>query len=235
MTQYIWHDIVIVGDSFCMSRKSKTDWPQLVMSGLTGEPFEENRIPRGRGVAGGSWWKTRKILNQEAFGNGRPKLIIFCHTDSGRINHDGNEPYNAATMNSYPAVKSYYEELFSEDFHKWAKISWFREINARWSELSKLVHFHCFDEMLNPDESNVGPWGVEVDLNGLVYRNSLTSLVGTEALTNKEGRSNHMTIEQNRIFAENVIKIIQEDKVDNTIDIVNGGLLSERYDDGEMD
>lgn len=220
MKQYIWHDVVIVGDSFCMSRKRETDWPQLVMMGLTGEPFEENKPVRGRGVAGGSWWKARRILNQEAFSNGRPRVIIFCHTDSGRINHDGNEPYNAATMDSYPEVKSYYEHMYSPDFHKWAKIAYFREINARW-DTSLCLHFHCFDEMFEE----------EVQLNGLVYKTPLVNLVGQEALTLKgPGRSNHMTLEQNKTFADNVIKIILEEKVDNSIDIVNGN-----EDDFEMD
>lgn len=209
---YIWHDVVIVGDSFCMSRKRETDWPQLVMMGLTGEPFEEDKVVRGRGVAGASWWKARRILNQEAFSNGRPKVIIFCHTDSGRINHDGNEPYNAATMDSYPEVKSYYDHMYSPDFHKWAKVAYFRELNARW-DTSQTLHFHCFDEFLED----------EVQLNGLVYKQSLASLVGEEALHTKgPGRSNHMTIEQNKTFAENIVNIIKNNKIDSSIDIVNG-------------
>ncbi|MDB2315490.1 hypothetical protein N9V27_00785 [bacterium] len=209
---FIWHDFVIVGDSFCMSRKAKTDWPQLVLSGLTGEPFEDNKPVRGRGVAGGSWWKARRILNQEAFSNGRPRVIIFCHSDSARINHDGNEPYNAATMDSYPEVKSYYDHMFSPDFHKWAKVAYFRELNARW-DTSLCLHFHCFDEFLDD----------EVQLNGLVYKKSLSSLVGEDRLKVKEsGISNHMTKDQQKTFADNIIKMITENKVDNTIDIING-------------
>jgi hypothetical protein len=52
------NDILILGDSFCANRKTRTDWPMVVSQSLTGS----NHIPRGVGFAGGSWWSVRGAL-----------------------------------------------------------------------------------------------------------------------------------------------------------------------------
>jgi len=220
--QYEWNDIAIIGDSFCSSRKWEHDWPQIVAMGLTGLEWDEDRQPRGRGISGSGFWRTRKLLHREVFseadkvGGTVPKLLIICHTDSARINHDGDEPYNSATADSFPEVKSYYQYMFSPDFHKWCKIAWFRELKARWESKMKIVNLHCFDEFLHEDAV----------LPGLEYKTSLTQLVGKGALSGEQaGTSNHMTKEQNSNLGKALIDMINNNEVIQELDIVNGGYL----------
>lgn len=165
---YEWEDILIVGDSFCADRELPTHWPQVLTTKLSNSPYKKDRIPRGRGFPGASWWAAKKELDRQ-FSIRIPKVVIVCHTEPFRIPHDTNWGINTLSVqtgNIYipadslitptsafkRAAVSYYEHIISEEFHLWAFNKWLHEIDTllhSHSEVEKVVHFFCFEGPYN--------------------------------------------------------------------------------------
>lgn len=215
-----WNDILIVGDSFCVNRQREYEWPQQVVCALTEQAFDKNNIPRGQGFPGASWWSTRTAFFDEV--NCAPvKLVIFCHTDSGRIPSDTHLPLNFASKDTLEdkklsqAVKGYYEHLWSDQFHRWAKQSWLCEVDNFCKEQNiKAVHLHCFDD------------------NNYTFRYGLTveEPLKTHAVLKSfdpyySDVSNHLVPILNIRFGQNLAKLIKE--WDGTAGVVTGSLFDD--------
>lgn len=164
-------DILIIGDSFCHSRKHSTDWPVLVANSLITDK-KEKIIVRGKGIPGASWWSTRKLLLEELKVH-IPKILIITHTEVQRIPNDDDYSLNSSSVfdksniENIPeklriAAQMYYENLFSVDFHIWAQKQWYSELDSiiETHNIPRVVHFHSFK-----------PWG---DEKLYVFKNGTT-------------------------------------------------------------
>ena len=207
-------DILIVGDSFCHHRSATTDWPIVFVKELTGQ----SETPNGNGYNGASWWSARQCLLKE-ISHHHFKVLIICHTQFSRIPNDlniGITPtcldFNSIAVPSnvkhlvdknqiHIASKYYYEQLFSLDFHKWAQKAWFEELDSILETLSipHIIHLYCFGlNQSNHYKFNQGKTCLNILKDSWVK-------AGDENTTTR----NHMTQDQNQIFAKNLAKIVK--------------------------
>ncbi len=162
---YDWNDILIVGDSFCAGRHYEHEWPQLLTCAVTGQTFDPNHIPRGRGFSGASWWSARRCIVNELNTWPPVKVLIVCHTDAHRIPNDNDHSLNSVSVERrwlhrerggddvMPerlalAGKLYYEELISWGFNEWAVKRWYLELEEivdQHTTIEKSIHLFCFD------------------------------------------------------------------------------------------
>lgn len=136
------NDILIIGDSYAENQGTGM-WPNLLCERLTGH---SGGMPRGRGFGGGSWWAVRNLLLKE-LANHVPQVLILVHTDPYRLPdaHGYSISMKWAvtaglnTDNLYTpqqleekgqASKAYYEHLFFPEYHDWAQLAWFREVDT---------------------------------------------------------------------------------------------------------
>jgi hypothetical protein len=234
--------IAFVGDSFCSSLShahwkyngSSTNVGQGTLGNasfpsLVADHYDLNLLAHGYG--GKSWWYSRiKFLKQI---KENPKIlnkldaIVFCHTNHHRINSDnqyassGNHPggrLEQDCVNSYDwktsqAQTQWVKYLYDEDFQKWAKLNWFREISREWADI-KQVHFHCFEQQDMSDQNNHLLIGQRFT-TPLVHV-SVAELSGTSReIRNQliiDRRPNHLSDDNNRVLAEITIEAIDNYK-----------------------
>jgi len=166
MQELNWDDIVIVGDSFARCRNELTHWPLLLTLRLTGEQYSHDRVLRGKGIGGASWWSTRNCLLSEL--RSFPiKVLIICHTEHSRIPSEQDLGLNAGGIvsnNSYTkngkvivgdkiakAALEYYKELFNPKFSIWAQERWYEELDGliEKHQIPYVIHMHCFNNEEN--------------------------------------------------------------------------------------
>jgi len=205
MNLYNKDDIVILGDSFCQHRNIETDWPYYLNTLLTGS----KTAARGKGFGGGSWWSVRKQLYKE-LETAPFKVLIVCHTDYSRLWRDDDRGFNPISIRHEnlhwlgqperemdylkqlsQAGDLYYKHLYSNDFHKWAQLQWFEELDKFTKEqnIEKVIHLHCFDGTTS-----------FVFKNGINITNTLLSYCNMDELHNIEYR-NHYPSDFNVKFA----------------------------------
>ncbi len=212
---YNWNDTLIVADSFCADRKDENSWPQLLTCKLTDKKFEENRIPRGRGFPGASWWPARKRILED-ISKIKPKVLIVCHTESFRIPHDKNLGLNTKSIFSnaiyvpedeqapneefLDAAKKYFMYIFSSDFHLWTHYKWLEEIDeiVKKNEIEKTLHFYCFE----------APYNSYVFKNGITVKYPLANYQKYPVWQTQHKILNHFTVGDNIKFAEQVHDLI---------------------------
>jgi hypothetical protein len=223
---YEWKDILIIGDSFCADRKKKFHWPQRLVSNLTDIPFVSEKLPRGKGLSGSSWWSYRKILLQELL-NQVPKVLIICHTEPYRIPNDLDMSINFRSVETklididnkhhempkdiYEAADQYYKHLMSFDFYNWAVIKWFEEIDnlIEKYKVEKVIHFFCFEGEYN---SYIFKKGVTIGIPLYTYAEDPKRYF----LNFKKEDGNHYSVKGNEMFADRLTEIINNYPGDNT-------------------
>jgi hypothetical protein len=206
---YNHNEILILGDSFCADRDFVTDWPMIITQQLAGSSL----VPRGFGFRGASWWSVRNRLLSEIDLN-KPKILILCHTEPNRLPNDQDyginsriveKEYRIITSNGKwidtwrqqeiaEAGRLYYKELWSHQFHKWAQISWFKELDQlldTWS-IPIVIHLHCFDHVSYTFK------------NGVTIEEHLLSLA-----TDGNTFRNHFTEEMNQKIGYKLADIIR--------------------------
>ena len=212
--------IAFVGDSFCAAygldewklrgctlQQWGTDKPTYINQVVTTNSY--TLYPYGFG--GKSWWYSRQRFVEDLaripadiFEN-QLETIVFCHTNSARINNAWNrELSNTDTASSI--ASNYYRHIFDSDFNDWAQQQWFKEINNRWAHL-KTIHFHCFTDSVK--HSHLLP--------GMVFTTplihiSIGELSGTEKEIDKlildDQRYNHLSAANNQILADIIVRSI---------------------------
>jgi hypothetical protein len=209
--------IAFVGDSFC-SAYSLSEWKARRCTQHqigTNEPVWTTIVAKTNhytlypyGFGGKSWWYSRQRFIEDL--ERIPKnifadnleVIVFCHTNYGRINNSWNRELSNTDTTS-PEAENYYRYIFDSEFNKWAQQQWFKEINDRWGHL-KTIHFHCFPESVQ--SSHLLP-GV-VCTTPLVHI-SMGELQGTDREINKilveDKRNNHLNATNNKALAEFVL------------------------------
>jgi hypothetical protein len=156
INMYKHEDILIVGDSFAQDRTRATDWPMALSKMLTGN----DAPPNGVGIGGTSWWTARKCI-VKALQNNPPKVLIVCHTESTRLPSDKDIGLNSGSVlgqeynpksthwcskDEWIAAKMYYLHLMSGEFHDWAKLHWFYELDHISNSIPMVIHLHCFHD-----------------------------------------------------------------------------------------
>jgi len=207
---YEWNDILIVGDSFCSERSRKYDWPKLVTTSITDDPFKFFRTPRGKGFGGGSWWATRTNLLEE-LNKQSPKVLIVCHTEPFRIPNDNGWGLNFSSVEtgimdvnnkqrSVPkdvleAAVLFYKHLFSKQYAEWAVTQWFIELDQLCKEhkIEKVIHLYCF----------TGPYTDYTFTQGVTVDGALMDLA------EESSYSNHFSLKRNKEFAHSIVSLIQ--------------------------
>jgi hypothetical protein len=208
-------DLLIIGDSFCSHRTHQDHWPQIVMQSLTGVTYNINRIPKGSGFPGASWWSVRKHLLMQ-LKKSVPKVAIFCHTEPHRLPHPqdwgvnirsvelgqihllnkANEPMPEAYAT---AARLYYEQLWMFEYHHWAAEQWFKELDELTKNIEKVLHFYCFD----------GEYKNYTFKNGVTFDDSLINhQVKKKMISKKVEEANHFDADTNRQFAEVVVNYV---------------------------
>lgn len=207
--------IAFVGDSFCCTYNSElfvkrrlpkfqagTNMPTHLS--LVADALGYNLYPCGYGGKG--WWFSRQRLLDEINATGQePDIIVFCHTNSDRINNAWNIELSNTEKNG-PA-EDYYKYIFDQDFNEWAQRQWFKEIATRWAGI-KTIHFTCFTGNQNNDL-----------LPGMVYTTPLVyisvgELTGTDKEIDQqlyyEKRHNHLSDKNNQVLSEVILDAIND-------------------------
>ena len=235
-------DILIIGDSFAKQRTAKDDWPQIVLAHLC-QNFMLNKVPRGKGFNGASWWASRKLLLSELEKNA-PKVLIMTHTEMQRIPTDENYGLNSASvfnMEEYLEISSepkndevvpkevliagqeFYKHLFCRDFFRWAQKQWFHEIDSLVEKYSIpfVIHLHSFEPWDAP--MHIFKYGVTFDKplwdicddNKLLKAENIKII--SQLISTIDGNIfNHDNQHRNHFNAENNIKL-----ADQILDAIN--------------
>lgn len=238
-TNYInWNDVLIIGDSFAQQRSEPTDWPKFVTATLTQE-FNTTKSPRGLGFSGASWWSSRNLLLKEVKKHS-PKVLIMTHTEMQRIPSDENYGLNSASVfnienytkptstgNICPkevllAGQEYYKHLFCKDFHLWAQLKWFEEIDeiVKANHIPFVIHMHSF-EVWDQNPTYIFKNGITFDkplwdisddnklleLKSYKKINDLVNTIDADVWTNNSNR-NHFTMANNVKLAQQIIDAI---------------------------
>jgi len=234
---YNLKDILIVGDSFASCRTLQTDWPKIVTDHLI--KYTEYIQPMGKGFAGASWWSVKRFLN-DYLKTHTPKVLILTHTECQRIPSNENYSLNYGSVfnaESYHKLKkqerddeippyevliagqSYYKYLYNQDFHQWAKIQWFKELDELIKDIPVVIHLHVFyDEnkflytFKNGLTFNKPLWGMSDDCKKLTNKMStLTDSIQVvpENIWKDLQTRNHLTEENNKKLASIIIDAIE--------------------------
>jgi hypothetical protein len=214
-------DILILGDSFAAWRDCGSDWPVVLLNKLTGTVFDGKNIPRGRGFPGASWWSTRNLLLEE-LKISVPKILVICHTEETRIPNDDNIGFNASSISKnsvtlndgisghanadqVKAATLYLKYLYSYNFHKWAQLAWYQELDDILEEnkIPITIHLHCFDNM------NFTKTPVYKFKNGMTSKEILCELsMARNGSLSEVKLRNHFTSVQNLALANALYKTI---------------------------
>jgi hypothetical protein len=214
--KYDWNDILIVGDSFAEYRHREEDWPQHLACKLSGQKYDPNRLPRGEGYAGCAWWSTRKGLLRH-LNEGKPKILVLTHTEGHRIPNEYDFAMNSWSLESpermapkehknrdkflpeiFEAAKMYHKYLMIPEFHDWAQLRWFDEVDTITNDygVERIVHAHLYQDRHN----------FPVFQKGVTIEETLMSIADDVKTGN--WCYNHFTDENNIKFADRIYDII---------------------------
>jgi len=212
--------IAFIGDSFCNTygndeiKKAQKAGKCTLWQGSTADPTYTDIVAKSKGYTlypygfgGKSWWYSRQRfmedlnkISENSFADNL-EFIVFCHTDSSRINNAWNTTLSAS--NNSREFENYYRYMFDNKFHQWAQQRWFEEINEQWGHL-KTIHFHCFPETVPMSHM----------LPGIVYTTpliwiSIGELQGTDQevdyVVKNDYRHNHLNEKNNQALAEVIL------------------------------
>jgi len=229
--KFDWDDILILGDSFAMTRSKCTDWPMALTLKLTNLPYDQNRLPRGVGYGSTAWWSTRRCLLRELKIK-VPKVIVICHTSTDRLYSDDDFGLNFYTLEKHghqidmynpnrkilpaeiiDAALLYYKYLMSSDYDIWSITSWLKEVDSIAIEhrIPIVIHLPCFIAKYEY-VSSIGITSAEV-LQDLV-----TDDINIEL-------SNHISFERNVLLANALYDAIMNYRPEQNGTVQNLNLL----------
>ncbi len=212
-----YRDILILGDSFCSQRNHRDHWPKIVLDNLLKIENDNSIIPRGQGYPGASWWSVRKRLVKEI--RVPPKVAIFCHTEPHRLPHKDDWGVNFRsvelgqihTTNNFDklmpaefkqACELYYNQIWMSEYHEWAIIQWFKELDELTQGIEKVFHFFAFQGKYNEYTFKKGVTFADPLINYQVKRKMFSNIDPPSA--------NHFDADTNRRFADCVLKYIKD-------------------------
>jgi hypothetical protein len=209
--------LLILGDSFCEHAQY---WPAEVATAL-GYSTDQCHVS---GQAGASWWPVRQHL--QYFIHNRKTVMqqlsqmIIVHPNPARIN-TSSEAIRANNAIPLPfkfnntdfaepqlASSLYYKYINDYDFHLWAEHNWFQELNT---VVGTRPVLHLFATANSFDNAKI--------LTGTKVLHSLTELSlavnpSRTHLGNDAKLPNHFTQAHNRVFARQLVQILQGQRKD---------------------
>lgn len=216
---------VFVGDSFCNAYNyndwvhyqkpftvgsQRTPWPDLVKTAR-----KTKIAPYGFG--GKSWWFSWSSFwyNFHEHMN-EVDSIIFCHTESGRINSniESNQdlPNNFWVQNCSSEIKNLYKShlqyFHDQNFNDWAQQRFFEFLRQHFSHI-KTVHLHCFRQSVAWSKLLPG-----VVFNTPLQVIALGGVPGTmeqavsRITASKNSLDNHLTDANNKTLANVIVRAL---------------------------
>jgi len=203
------------GDSFCAGRESQS-WCVLLANQLNA------RIVHW-GEPGRSIWSTFINFNNFRLKNDLPSFIIFCYTEPFRLYHPkiilsaNTQPLSEVDPNVYKALDQYWIHLHSYDkdmlSYEYA-LKWFDHDIISSIKKQTIVQTWSFRpfETMTQDANIKLKTGIFIDESMFklsvqdrpdLYKQGMTVPVGPNIY-------NHMTIEQNKFWADKVYQEIKE-------------------------
>ena len=227
-------NILFLGDSFCanIDLADYMDMGSQQWQGVAHGPAYPSLVARhynlrlaGHGYGGKSWWYSRaQFMNQLARQPGlldQIDAMVFCHTDSGRINSDNIytstwNQYNNRPADSYKdeedrqvaqAQAQWFKHLSDWNFQEWAQQQWFKEISQQWSHI-KQIHFHCFPDTIKYNHLLIGQ-----RFSTSLIQISAGELTGTgpeihHQMSHNDARDNHLSAANNHVLAQVIINAL---------------------------
>jgi hypothetical protein len=229
-------NLLIIGDSFC---QDEHHWPSYLRSKIS---YPQNVLPRNamrvHTFPGGGWWPIQQQIYANQVGDtdwfNQIKLLIIIHPFTTRVfctnatvhrssavelplNWSAND-FNEATI----AHSLYYKYIYNENFHTWAQIKWFDELDQFLTARPHITSIHLFDDketldLLSRSTLNAGD-------NRLFIPTTLIELVTKQLPSGKSldfmsndsehGFYNHFTPYNNIVFADQLYKIINFEQAD---------------------
>ena len=205
------------GDSFCAGREPES-WCVLLADRLNA------RIVHW-GEPGRSIWTTFFKFNQLNKTNRLPDICVLCYTEPYRLYHPSiiltanTEPLEDIDPNIYKALDDYWKYLHSYDKDELAyeyAIQWFDQhvLKTINKEIIQLWSFRPF-ETAGKDAKIKLTTGIFIDESMLTFskQNSTLDNWKKSGIRNLCDRGiNHMTIEQNKMWADKVYTAIKNNE-----------------------
>ena len=201
------------GDSFCVGREPES-WCVLLAQQLNAEITHW-------GEPGRSVWTTFFKFNQLNVTNRLPDICVLCYTEPYRLYHPSlilsanTKPLEGVDLNVYKALEQYWTHLHSYDkdelTYEYA-LKWFDHdvlSNIKNKTIVQMWSFRPF-ETAGKDAGIELKSGIFIDES--LYASSLTenTLSGEVSMPWGKGIINHMTAEQNKLWAEKVHTAIKK-------------------------
>jgi hypothetical protein len=216
-------NIIIVGDSFC----GKVElWPTQVA-----ESLNLNLIHCG--LKGSHWWSIRHFLNTLTDNQiNDSEVIVCCHPYSKSRLPLEYKKYkllkNKEPSEFSESKRLYFKHIFNLEYSDWTEICWFKEFSEKFSKL-KIINLHSWDTIKNKQY-----------LAGMNVLPSLASISNNEMDNgNSAGfhdtRSNHLSIQNNKILGELITECILNYKNDTVyLDTSRFNLITTKYFNKDM-
>jgi hypothetical protein len=160
------NNVYIGGDSFCFWRNdSMNHWPKILANNLS-------LNLEGNGYPGRSWWSTRddfiNYMKTSEYDN--TDLFIFCHTEPLRILSTKVQLCSPDSVSEKLRLNEiYYKHIYDEEFHNWAMVRYFEELNFMLKN-KKVIHLFCFSMTRNLGIDILSGYKTDTDLWSLVQK-----------------------------------------------------------------
>jgi hypothetical protein len=216
---------MIVGDSFCNNPRG---WPNFLHIDMYPKAVRGAFICHGH--SGGSWWEVRKsLLSIRAQYSKQYSAIektIIIHPDSHRPCVDRAEKLSSAVV--LPKVYSnqdldertiaaslYYKYFYSEEFSKWSYNWWLQEVENLLPPNCQILHVFVGDTVTIPKSwrGQVLPHKLS-DIYDLQFHNVPNTIEQKIALEIPNQMTNHFTIMNNKIIAQELHRVLQGNEFD---------------------
>ena len=222
-------NLLIIGDSFC---QDEHHWPSYLRSKISYPP---NVVPRDAWrvytFPGGGWWPIQQQICANQIGDtawfGQIKLLIIIHPFTSRVfstdpqirkspavelplNWSAND-FDEATI----AHSLYYKYIYNENFHTWAQLKWFDELDQLLVAHPQMLSIHLFDHKdtlssLHRSKLASGTNRQFVNTTLMEIARSQYKFDNMSFMANDDalGFYNHLTPYNNIVFADQLYKII---------------------------
>ena len=228
-------NLLIVGDSFC---QDEHHWPSYLRSKIS---YFQQVLPRDAcrvyTFPGGGWWPIQQQLCANRAGDtawfDQIKLLIIIHPFTSRVFSTETRIHRSSAVelpltwsaNDFTeatiAHSLYYKYIYDKNFHTWAQLKWFDELDQLLAAYPQILSIHLFDhkETLSLLQRSKLAAGANrrfmnttlMDIAGSQYKSADKSLMANDG---EHGFYNHLTPYNNIVFADQLYKIINFEQSD---------------------
>jgi hypothetical protein len=228
-------NLLIIGDSFC---QAEHHWPSYLRAKIS---YPQHVVPRNawrvHAFPGGGWWPIQQQIYSSQIGDtdwfNQIKLLIIIHPFTSRVFSTDHEirrscavelPVNWSANDFDEATIAhslYYKYIYQENFHAWAQLKWFDELDQLLTTRPQIMSIHLFDHketlsLLPRSKLAAGANRLFVNTTLMdIVRSQYTSHnIASMANDDALGFYNHFTPYNNIVFADQLYKIINFEQSD---------------------